>query len=212
MKCATCGADRAQESSFCSNCGSALDPAASGTQVGHTSLNRGNGRIFRHVLLGVLGGFWLGLAFIGALLVFVPRERRADRLFGAWLGMATSVLLLVVIIAAAATTKGGGESEAQAAPAGPTRTAPEVLATIGELAPDACVPQSRYPGIRLEAKFSTGPTYYSPAGAWYAGCAYSGDMPTRFSCVYVDDASLETTASSTPWEQCEHGLYGWKNR
>jgi hypothetical protein len=61
------------------------------------------------VLLGALGGLILGLAFIGALLVFVPREKRADRLFGGWLGTALGAVAVAIVIALASAASGSGD-------------------------------------------------------------------------------------------------------
>lgn len=110
MKCNECGSETSHESRFCPNCGSAFVNAALGVQAGHASLNAASGRNVRHVLLGALGGIWLGIAFVGALLMFVPRDRRADRLFGAWLGTAVGVLAVAMVIAAVALSSSSGEA------------------------------------------------------------------------------------------------------
>jgi len=68
--------------------------------------------------LGALGGFWLGFLFIGALLLLVPKDRRADRLFGSWFGMVAGGLVLAVLIAAlvvsGADAQSGGSSSQSA--------------------------------------------------------------------------------------------------
>lgn len=112
MRCTQCGAVRPDETSrFCSNCGSALDghPAAHAVpQSGEASVTVARGRNVVQVLLGALGGFWLGLAFVGALLFFAPREKRADRLFGAWLGTAAGGLALAAIVVAISMSSSSG--------------------------------------------------------------------------------------------------------
>ena len=110
--CTNCGTARAREaSSFCSTCGSALDghPVPRTTpQSGGASITIARGRNIAHVLLGALGGFWLGLAFVGVLLFFSPRDKRADRLFGAWLGTAAGGLVLAAIVVAISMSSSSG--------------------------------------------------------------------------------------------------------
>ena len=110
--CTNCGTARAREaSSFCSTCGSALDghPVPRTTpQSGGASITIARGRNIAHVLLGALGGFWLGLAFVGVLLFFSPRDKRADRLFGAWLGTAAGGLALAAIVVAISMSSSSG--------------------------------------------------------------------------------------------------------
>jgi hypothetical protein len=75
-----------------------IDEAIHGTPAQLTPRSRNRG----HVLVGGLGGLWLGVVFVAALLVFVPREKRADRLFGAWLGVASGIALVIVVVLALA--------------------------------------------------------------------------------------------------------------
>ncbi|MEX2227639.1 MAG: SHOCT domain-containing protein [Dehalococcoidia bacterium] len=72
------------------------------------------GRNGAHVLLGALGGLVLGLAFVGALLVFVPKEKRPDRLLGAWLGTGAGAMVAAVLLALVSAGAGSGDNSASA--------------------------------------------------------------------------------------------------
>jgi len=77
-----------------------LTPLMVGSSSGFAATCPRAGRNVAQVFLGVLGGLWLGVIFIGVLLLTVPRERRADRLFGGWIGtIAGSGLLVAAIVA-----------------------------------------------------------------------------------------------------------------
>ena len=107
--------------------------------LGEAGQPTGTQRNVGTVLLGALGGFWLGLVFIGTLLLFVPREKRADRLFGAWFGAAANMLLLAVAIVAltqgsSSPSSGVGSSQQNVA------AQPDVVVGVRTICKENCNP------------------------------------------------------------------------
>ena len=146
-----------------------------------------------HVLLGALGGFWLGLVFIGALLAFSPREKRADRLFGAWFGTAASGLLMTLVVTAISMSPSSGATASSSrrsyqpstnvagasvpyTPAPMTRTAVEVVNAVATFYKDEPCQLTLVRGVwtnRLDITYRA--DQYSPrqltSGDWHLQCS-----------------------------------------
>lgn len=157
------------------------------------------GRNIGHVLLGALGGLWLGVLFIAALLLFVPRARRADRLFGAWLGTATGLVAVLAVVAAATLSGAGATSPSRAdvpvespvAAVVPHHTAPEVLDAICRQASGWC-PENTVGALLL------GPNLTSDGRTWYVELlvpAAPDSLTAGRLCGRADDASLRFSAT-----------------
>jgi len=119
--CPSCGADiLPAQDRHCRECGAALAahpttarparPQPNTLVPAPVASNTETGRDGGNVVWGLLIGFFTGIIGVFVLLFIVPRERRADKLFGAWLGLGAGAIVVVAFALALGAVSGSASA------------------------------------------------------------------------------------------------------